>query len=120
MSLVLAEMARLELLDRANVQSFDSRIMEEVRRQAPGVRLAWLVGNEDGFDANMARLSFVPDIYSPHHGLVDSTLVEAVRARGMTLIPWTINDPIRMKELIDLGVDGIITDYPDRVPGSSE
>jgi glycerophosphoryl diester phosphodiesterase len=36
---------------------------------------------------------------------------------GMKIIPWTVNDTEQMKKLVQLGVDGIITDYPDRIPG---
>jgi glycerophosphoryl diester phosphodiesterase len=52
-------------------------------------------------------------IWSPKHELVTPELVTRVQALGMQVIPWTVNDEARMRELIDMGVDGIITDYPD-------
>jgi glycerophosphoryl diester phosphodiesterase len=65
-------------------------------------------------EERLAELSFVPEIYSPHALSVDAELLSAVHDRGMTLIPWTVNDPDEMRHLIALGVDGLITDYPDR------
>jgi glycerophosphoryl diester phosphodiesterase len=52
-------------------------------------------------------------VWSPKHELVTPELVERVQALGMQVIPWTVNEEARMRELIDMGVDGIITDYPD-------
>ena len=113
-SLLLAQLRKLGLMEHSNVQSFDPRALEAVRQQAPDLPLAWLVGNDDGFKANMNRLSFVPEIYSPGHALVDTILVRQVHEIGMLLVPWTVNDTSRMAELVSLGVDGLITDYPDR------
>lgn len=53
------------------------------------------------------------EIWSPKHELVTGELVEQVHELGMLVIPWTVNEPERMQELIAMGVDGIITDYPD-------
>jgi glycerophosphoryl diester phosphodiesterase len=52
-------------------------------------------------------------IWSPKHELVTAELVERVHALGMLAIPWTVNDESRMRELIEMGVDGIITDFPN-------
>ena len=67
-----------------------------------------------GFEPNMGRLSFRPQIYSHNHKLVDQSLVDSVHGLGMTIVPWTVNETDRMEELLILGVDGLITDYPDR------
>ena len=76
--------------------------------------MALLVDNDDGLAANLDRLSFTPDIYSPHQRLVDAALVAEAHRRGVLVIPWTVNDEAAMRALIDLGVDGLISDYPDR------
>jgi glycerophosphoryl diester phosphodiesterase len=80
------------------------------------VRTALLIGRagDQGLADNLATLSFVPDIYSPNAQLVDDALVAAVHDRGLALIPWTVNDPDAMARLVRLGVDGLITDYPNR------
>lgn len=104
------------LINRCNIQSFDPRILKEARAYAPELTLALLVENTASMEDNVANLGFVPYAYSPHFGLVDDTSVARARAMGMKLIPWTVNDPAEMQRLLNLGVDGIITDYPDRIP----
>lgn len=113
---VLSVVAEEGLAPRTTIQSFDPRVLEECNRQTAEGRVAFLVGagGADEGEEGLAGLSFVPEIYSPHARLVDATLVAAVHDRGMTLIPWTVNDPEGMQRLIALGVDGLITDYPDR------
>jgi glycerophosphoryl diester phosphodiesterase len=53
-------------------------------------------------------------VVSPAHELVDEGLVERAHALGLAVLPWTVNDPGRMVELVRAGVDGLVTDYPDR------
>jgi glycerophosphoryl diester phosphodiesterase len=113
--LVLKETADLGIQKRVCIQSFDPAVMIELNKQAPKVTNAFLVENLDGFEANMAKLDFTPDIYSPYYKFIDVALVTLVHAKKMKLIPWTVNEVEEMKRLKDLGVDGIITDYPDRI-----
>lgn len=113
---VLSVVAEQNVAPRTTVQSFDPRTLEAAHRRSGVIRTAFLVGwmGDDGLRNNLASLSFVPDIYSPNARLVDDDLVAAVHDRGMQVIPWTVNDPSTMKRLIQLGVDGLITDYPGR------
>ena len=69
---------------------------------------------DQGVEGNLELLGFTPEVYSPYYELVDAALVDAVHTRSMLLIPWTINDVGTMRALLALGVDGLITDYPDR------
>ncbi|MAZ26545.1 MAG: glycerophosphodiester phosphodiesterase [Cytophagaceae bacterium] len=98
-----------------NIQSFDPAPLEVLHTKYPEVEIAYLVG--DGtVDENMQKLSYTPQIYSPHYKLVtDSTMVNHVHELGMKLIPWTVNDSLAIAKMIELKVDGIITDYPERV-----
>ena len=114
--LLLDEMIQLNILNRSVVQSFDPQILIELRKLHPNIRLAILVGGSDPFETHLSRLDFTPQIYSPHFSLVDEALIEKVRAKGMTIVPWTVNTTEEMQRLLDLGVDGIITDYPNLVP----
>jgi glycerophosphoryl diester phosphodiesterase len=61
------------------------------------------------------KLGFVPDIYSPAYEKVDAKMVADCKKMGMKLIPWTVNDELTAAKLKGLGVDGLITDYPDRI-----
>ncbi len=107
-------LARQGVLARTTVQSFDPRALEAMRALDPGVALALLVANRDGLAANLARLSFTPALYGPAYRLLDGATVEAAHARGMRVVPWTVNAPGAMRALRAMGVDGLITDYPDR------
>lgn len=113
--LVIAEIRALGLENAVTVQSFDARALQAVKQQAPALRLALLVENVQGFDANVKRLGFRPDIYSPYYLLVSKKLARKCHAAGIQLIPWTVNDVPAMRRLIRLGVDGIITDYPNLI-----
>ncbi len=118
--LLLAELVDLGIKENSCIQSFDPAVMLELNTQAPDVTNAFLVENLEGFEANMAKLDFVPDIYSPYFKFIDEALVQAVHAKNMKLIPWTVNEIEDMNKLMELKVDGIITDYPDRIEKAVE
>jgi len=113
--LVIAELRALGIEKNAVVQSFDVRALQAMHRQAPEIQLAFLIENIKGFDFNLEKLGFTPAIYSPYYQLVSKKLVRKCRAKNIKLIPWTVNDVSAMRGLIHLGVDGIITDYPNRI-----
>jgi glycerophosphoryl diester phosphodiesterase len=113
--LVVAEVRALGLEKTCTVQSFDIRALQELHRQAPELTLAFLIENINGLESNIEKLGFTPQIYSPYYLVVNKKLVRQCRARKMQLIPWTVNDVKSMRRLIRLGVDGIITDYPNRI-----
>ena len=105
----------LGISGRVIVQSFDPAILEAMHVERPDLTLALLVENEDGLKKNLKRLSFKPDIYSPRYRLADRDLLEKLREEGIELVVWTVNDKKDIKRMIELGVDGIISDYPERV-----
>lgn len=100
---------------RTTLQSFDVRSLQHAHTAYPEVQLALLVGNRDGAAINLNRLGFVPEIYSPYYQLVDEALLALCEEKGMQLIPWTVNEAEDIQRMLSLGVDGIISDYPDRV-----
>lgn len=103
-------------LRRVVVQSFDFRVLKYWHKKYPNVRLSALVSNAEPTSANLAALGFNPAIYSPHFKLVSRAMVNLVHSKGMRIIPWTVNEDSDMLSLKAMGVDGFITDYPDR-PG---
>ncbi|MFL5753542.1 MAG: glycerophosphodiester phosphodiesterase family protein [Bacteroidia bacterium] len=113
--LVLAEIKEHAILPRIILQSFDVRILQELEKKDPMIVISLLVENTDGLIANLERLGFKPDTYAPEFILVDDHLVKELRSKNIKLIPWTVNETADMKRLLDSEVDGIITDYPDRL-----
>lgn len=62
-------------------------------------------------------LDFDVNAINPNHKLVTPELVEEAHSVGLMVYPWTVNDLEMMKQLLAFGVDGLITDYPDRAAG---
>lgn len=99
--------------ERCTIQSFDIRILQYLERTECKCELALLVDNQLGVEKNVDLLGFDPDVYSCEHSLVTDEEMEVAQNMGMTVIPWTVNEKAEMIRLIDLGVDGIISDFPD-------
>ncbi len=97
------------------ILSFDYRILQVAQALYSQMPLCLLVEDGIPLSDHLERLGFIPAIYGPRFTLVTAELVAAVHAQGMRLVPWTVNDPIIMERLIALHVDGITTDYPDRL-----
>lgn len=101
-------------LDRVVIQSFDFRILQYWHTKYPAVRLAALVENTKSIDDNLKDLGFTPSVYSPYYKLLSEEKVKEIKTKKMRIIPWTVNETEDMKRLRTWGVDGLITDYPNR------
>ncbi|MEJ6982526.1 glycerophosphodiester phosphodiesterase family protein [Pedobacter sp. P351] len=99
--------------NRFYIQSFDVRPLKYIRTKYPKVTIALLTSSKKPFEEIIKQLGFVPPIYSPDHLLVTAGLVAKCHSAKAKIIPWTINSKAKMQKLIYLGVDGIITDYPN-------
>ena len=102
-----------KVVGQTTIQSFDVRALEAMHEIDPQISISLLVENQEGLQQNLARLSFIPQIYSPDHALLDRAQIDAAHAQNIKVIPWTVNDEKTMRELVEMGVDGLITDYPD-------
>ena len=111
--LMLEELYDLNIKDRCNLQSFDIKILEAIKAQDSEVIIAYLIDNIQGLNKNLKKLSFKPEIYSPYYKFVTKSMVKKCHSKGIKVIPWTVNDQKAMRKLIEFGVDGIITDYPN-------
>jgi len=100
-------------MDRVIIQSFDFRILKYWNETYPDVKLSALVYNRKSVDTNLANLGFKPEVYSPAFQLLSKAKVKNIQKRGIKVIPWTVNDPKEMKQVLSWEVDGIITDYPN-------
>ncbi len=136
---VLEVLRKEGVLRRATIQSFDWRTLREVQRLAPGVPTvylsarqrwldniqmgvpgpsAWTAGLDvDDYARSVPRLVKAAGgrVWSPYYKEIDSAQLEEAHDLGLEVVVWTVNDALKMGALIDLGVDGIITDYPDRL-----
>ena len=101
-------------MERVIIQSFDFRVLKYWHEKYPDIRLAALVENLKLVDANLKDLGFEPTIYSPYYKLLNKSKVDALHKRKIKVIPWTVNEIPEMLALKGMGVDGFITDYPNR------
>jgi glycerophosphoryl diester phosphodiesterase len=97
------------------IQSFDFRTLQYLHQKYPDIKTAMLIEGDDkrSLDEQLRDLGFTPTIYSPAFEIVDEKLIKKCRKQNMKIIPWTVNDKLKIRELQAMGVDGIITDYPD-------
>lgn len=102
------------ILQRSIIQSFDPRTLQVVNKMDTTVKLALLIGDGKTFEKNIERLGFTPAIYSPLYLLVNKKLIKKCHDKGIQIIPWTVNEEKQMLKLKAMGVDGLITDYPNR------
>jgi glycerophosphoryl diester phosphodiesterase len=127
---ILAAVRQASMLDRVEIQSFDWRTLPLVRQSAPSVPLValwddstwvpgspWLAGVDPAVvsDPIDGAVSVGARILSPKYSLADRAFIDRAHARGLRVVPWTVNDPAAMSAQIAAGVDGIITDYPTRL-----
>jgi glycerophosphoryl diester phosphodiesterase len=101
-------------LERIVIQSFDFRVLKYWHGKHPEVRLAALVENTKSVSDNLDELGFNPSIYSPYFELLNKEKVKSLQQRKIRVIPWTVNEISDMKKIREMGVDGFITDYPNR------
>lgn len=104
--------------ERVIIQSFDFNVLKYWKQQIDAgkyqkIRLAALVTTK-GVSPTIKDLGFTPDIFSPYFVLLTKGKVSKAHRKGMKVIPWTVNEPDKMKKMKEIGTDGLITDYPDR------
>jgi glycerophosphoryl diester phosphodiesterase len=110
---VMAIVNSKKIGSRFYIQSFDMRPLQYAHKKYPDVVLGFLLSNKDSFHENIKQLGFVPHIYSPNFKLVTPELASQCKSSRCKLVVWTVNTKEEMKKLKEIGVDGIITDYPN-------
>ncbi|MCU0966415.1 MAG: glycerophosphodiester phosphodiesterase [Burkholderiaceae bacterium] len=124
------------LAQRTTILSFDWRALQAVQKLAPEIGTVYLSIRQRNFDnigagrpegsawtagIQHAEHGSVPKmikaaggrIWSSFHGDLDAAQVKEAQSLGLTVLAWTVNDPARMVQVMDMGVDGIVTDRPD-------
>ena len=104
--------------ERVILQSFDFNILKYWNLQFKNkkykkITLSALVENEM-VDSTLEKLGFLPDIFSPYYKNLIKRRVDMCHEKGIKVVPWTVNDVETMKTMIAIGVDGLISDYPNR------
>jgi glycerophosphoryl diester phosphodiesterase len=130
---VLDVIAAHGMNQRVSLQSFDWRIQKVARQLAPDMPLSYLSAQLPRFntlsggewttglrladfeDAPAMVASAGGKLWSPYFGDLDQRQLQRARELDLRVVPWTVNELQDMARLIDWGVDGIITDYPDRL-----
>ncbi len=112
---LITEIRAAGVAPRTSVQSFDWRTLQVVEREAPEIATVYLTGRRRGGSQPQAVHAAGGRTWSPSDQALDSAAMIEARALGLRVVPWTVNEPGYIERLIDLGVDGIITDYPERV-----
>ncbi|WP_052690599.1 glycerophosphodiester phosphodiesterase family protein [Pseudarthrobacter chlorophenolicus] len=133
---VVAEVLASGAADRTTIQSFDWSSLNLTKELAPELTLvalssgnAWMqVGKPgaapvlggidiDDYDGSLAKAAAAQgyDVISPTFNSVTPEMIAEAHELGVPVIPWTVNKRADMARLMDLGVDGIITDYPTRL-----
>jgi len=114
-SALVAEIRAAGMAPRTTVQSFDWRTLHAVEREAPEIATVYLTGRRRGGSQPQAVRAAGGRIWSPNYEELDSAAMVEARALDLKVVPWTVNEPGFIERFLDLGVDGVITDYPERV-----
>ena len=112
---LIAEIRTAGMESRTSIQSFDWRTLKVVEREAPEIATVYLTGRRREGSQPKAVHAAGGRIWSPNYQEMDSASVVEARALGLRVIPWTVNEPAAVERVLDLGLDGLITDFPDRV-----
>ncbi len=99
---------------RVIIQSFDQRILQFWKMRYPEYRISFLTSSIKPSDKIIEQLGFKPDIFSPYFKSLNEKTVQEWHELSVSVIPWTVNKISDMKKVISYGVDGLITDYPNR------
>ncbi len=130
---VLRAVRTAGMTQRVMIQSFDWRSLRLIQQLEPAIETvylttesprannvrdsAWTGGmlwRDHPSTAHMVKASG-GTTWSPNFSQIDAQAVKSAQQLGLKVIPWTVNEPADMDRLIAWGVDGIISDYPDRL-----
>src|SRR5262249_28467389 len=103
------------LVERVAVRSFDHRAVRAARQLEPGLTGQVLVADTAPAEPAQVACAAGAAVYCPSYRFLDEGLVRHLRAEGVRVLPWTVNDAQAWERLLSWGVDGITTDFPDQL-----
>ena len=112
---LMAEVKKARAEARTTIQSFDFRTLAIVQREAPEITTAYLTSGQKGAGVPKMVHAAKGAIWSPDFRDLDAAALAAARALGVRIVPWTVNEPADIARVLAMKVDGMISDYPDRV-----
>lgn len=112
---VVTALRQAGLVNRARVRSFDHRSVRALRRLEPALATGLLVHQTALAEIGKILEAGQADLFCPDYEFVDAEIVHQVHAAGKRILPYTVNEPNDWARLLDWGVDGVTTDYPDRL-----
>ena len=112
--LLVSVLKEKNILNRTYIQSFDNRTLKYLHKRYRRIKTILLVENTDSYKINLQKLGYTPKVYSPDFNLLTKEIVKELHELHIKVIPWTVNNKEDMDRLIAMGVDGLITDYPNR------
>lgn len=107
-------LSHYDYLERTVFSSFDYHCLSRVRELAPDVRLGLIYGKGTKEDPIVAAGELAARSVHVQRDLVSHELVNRVRAAGLDLYAWTVNEVAEMEKFISWGVKGIVSDYPEK------
>ena len=113
--LLMKVITEKQMQDFVIIQSFDFRTLQYLHKKYPAIKTALLIEDYDKrtVEEQLNTLGFTPTIYSPAYSLATAVVLSKCHQQNIKIIPWTVNDKKEIERLKALGVDGIISDYPN-------
>ena len=135
---VVAAIREAGVADRSTILSFDWRTLAVVQKEAPEIGTVYLSAQQPFLDnigagkpegsawtngiqfkdhGSVAKMVKAAGgrIWSVFHGDLDAAKVKEAQSLGLQVLAWTVNSPAEIARALDLGVDGVVSDRPDRV-----
>tara|TARA_B100001115_G_scaffold184062_1_gene184986 strand:- start:1211 stop:2044 length:834 start_codon:yes stop_codon:yes gene_type:complete len=118
--LVVQAIAEAQFAEQVVVQSFNPQTVERVKRMAPHLPASLLIGELPTAPSRLRARRLVSQVLeigantlSIWHATLTPSLIEEIRKRGVTVWAWTVDEEITMRDLAMMGVQGLVTNYPN-------
>lgn len=114
-SLVLKAIDKYDFKDRIVLKSFDVAILNELKKQQPELKISLLINRQEVISEKLKQLNFTPQLLGVYFELLNKEIVAKYQNLKFQVHAWTVNELPDIERIQSYGVDGIITDYPNRL-----